>query len=306
VTAVISTRGLVKQYGRLRAVDGVDLEVQAGDVYGFLGANGSGKTTTVRMLLGLVLPTSGEVELLGERMPRAGRRVLPRVGALIEGPAHYGHLSGRENLSLLDAAGRGGSWRTRRRRVDDALEQVGLAGVGRRPVKAYSLGMRQRLGLAGALLRRPELLVLDEPTNGLDPQGITEVRQLLLELHRGGTTVFLSSHLLAEVEQLCSRVGVLDRGRLVLQDELATLTAPTGSTVVHTPAPDRVRATLDGRVTSIDGERVIVKGADPAEVNALLVGAGIPVTGLVLQRPTLEEVVLAAAGTSTDRVEGRR
>jgi ABC-type multidrug transport system ATPase subunit len=306
VTAVISTRGLVKQYGRLRAVDGIDLDVQTGDVYGFLGANGSGKTTTVRMLLGLVLPTRGEIELLGERMPRAGRRVLPRVGALIEGPAHYGHLSGRENLSLLDASGRGGSWRTRRRRVEDALEQVGLTGVGRRPVKAYSLGMRQRLGLAGALLRRPELLVLDEPTNGLDPQGITEVRELLLELHRGGTTVFLSSHLLAEVEQLCSRVGVLDRGRLVLQDELATLTAPTGSTVVRTPVPDRVRAALDGRVSSIDGDRVVVRGADPAEVNALLVGAGIPVTGLALERPTLEEVVLAAAGTSTDRVEGRR
>jgi ABC-type multidrug transport system ATPase subunit len=305
VTAVISTRGLVKQYGRLRAVDGIDLDVQAGDVYGFLGANGSGKTTTVRMLLGLVLPTSGEIELLGERMPRAGGRVLPRVGALIEGPAHYGHLSGRENLSLLDASGRGGAWRTRRRRVDDALEQVGLAGVGRRPVKAYSLGMRQRLALAGALLRRPELLVLDEPTNGLDPQGITEVRELLLELHRGGTTVFLSSHLLAEVEQLCSRVGVLDRGRLVLQDQLARLTAPTGSTVVHTPVPDRVRAALDGRVGAIDGERVIVRGGDPAEVNVLLVAAGIPVTGLALERPTLEEVVLAAAGTSTDRVEAR-
>lgn len=303
MNVVISTRGLVKQYGRLRAVDGIDLDVQAGDVYGFLGANGSGKTTTVRMLLGLVLPTSGEIDLLGERMPRAGRRVLPRVGALIEGPAHYGHLSGRENLSLLDAAGRGGSWRTRRRRVDEALDQVGLAGVGRRPVKAYSLGMRQRLGLAGALLRRPELLVLDEPTNGLDPQGITEVRELLLDLHRTGTTVFLSSHLLAEVEQLCSRVGVLDRGRLVLQDELATLTAPTGATVVRTPVPDRVRAMLDGRVTSIDGDRVVVRGSDPAEVNALLVGAGIPVTGLALERPTLEEVVLAAAGTSTDRVE---
>jgi ABC-type multidrug transport system ATPase subunit len=303
VTAVISTRGLVKRYGRLHAVDGIDLDVQTGDVYGFLGANGSGKTTTVRMLLGLVLPTSGGIELLGEKMPRAGRRVLPRVGALVEGPAHYGHLSGRENLSLLDASGRGGSWRTRRQRVDDALEQVGLAGVGRRPVKAYSLGMRQRLGLAGALLRRPELLVLDEPTNGLDPQGITEVRELLLDLHRGGTTVFLSSHLLAEVEQLCSRVGVLDRGRLVLQDELATLTAPTGSTVVHTPAPDRVRGALDGRVGSVDGERVVVRGGDPAEVNALLVGAGIPVTGLGLERPSLEQVVLAAAGSSPDRVE---
>jgi ABC-2 type transport system ATP-binding protein len=306
VSAVIATRDLVKQFGRLRAVDGIDLDVRAGDVYGFLGANGSGKTTTVRMLLGLVLPTRGEVELLGARMPRAARRVLPRIGALIEGPAHYGHLSGRENLALLDAAGPGGSWRTRRARIGEVLEQVGLAGVGRRPVRAYSLGMRQRLGLAGALLRRPELLVLDEPTNGLDPQGITEVRGLLLDLHRAGTTIFLSSHLLAEVEQLCSRVGVLDRGRLVLQDDMATLTAPTGSTVVETPTPDRVRAVLDGRVTAVDGHRVVVRGSDPAEVNARLVSAGVPVTGLALERPTLEQVVLAAAGASSDRVEARR
>jgi ABC-2 type transport system ATP-binding protein len=306
VSVVISTRGLVKRYGRVRAVDGIDLDVEQGDVYGFLGANGSGKTTTVRMLLGLVLPTSGEIELLGGRMPRAGRRVLPRVGALIEGPASYGHLSGRENLRLLDASGSGGSWRTRTARVDAALAQVGLGGAGRKPVKAYSLGMRQRLGLAGALLRRPELLVLDEPTNGLDPQGISEIRELLLELHRGGTTIFLSSHLLAEVEQLCDRVGVLDRGRLVLQDRIATLVAPTGSTVVHSPTPDRVRALLDGRVSAIEGDRLVVRGSDPAEVNALLVGAGIPVTGLALDRPTLEQVVLAAAGTSSDRVEVRR
>jgi ABC-2 type transport system ATP-binding protein len=300
---VIRTRGLVKRYGRVRAVDGIDLDVRTGDVYGFLGANGSGKTTTVRMLVGLVLPTAGEIELLGQRMPRGGRRVLPRVGSLIEGPAHYGHLSGRVNLSLLDASGPGGSWRTRRARVDRVLEQVGLGGVGRRPVRAYSLGMRQRLGLAAALLRRPELLILDEPTNGLDPQGIAEIRELLLDLHREGTTVFLSSHLLAEVEQLCSRVGVLDRGRLVLQDDLARLTAPTGSTVVRTPAPDRVRATLDGRVTEIDGDRVVVRGEDPAEVNARLVSAGVPVTGLALERPTLEQVVLAAARATADRVD---
>ncbi|MFQ1001023.1 ABC transporter ATP-binding protein [Modestobacter sp. SSW1-42] len=287
----------------MRAVDGIDLDVRSGDVYGFLGANGSGKTTTVRMLLGLVLPTEGEVQLLGEPMPRRARRVLPRVGALIEGPAHYGHLSARANLSLFDAAGPGGSRRTRTARIDTVLEQVGLAGVGRRPVQDFSLGMRQRLGLGAALLRRPELLVLDEPTNGLDPQGIHEIRDLLLELNRAGTTVFLSSHLLAEVEQLCTRVGVLDRGRLVLQDQLATLTAPTGATVVETPDPQRVRAALDGRVLRVDGDRAVVRGADPAEVNAALVAAGVPVTGLALERPTLEQVVLAAASSSADRVD---
>ena len=313
MTTVISTHALTKRYGKVRAVDGIDLDVQAGDVYGFLGANGSGKTTTVRMLLGLVLPTSGEVHLLGEKMPRAGKRVLPRVGALIEGPAAYGHLSGRENLALLDASGPGGARvgvggagggrRTRRARIDEVLEQVGLSGVGRRPVRAYSLGMRQRLGLAGALLRRPELLILDEPTNGLDPQGIAEIRTLLLALHDAGTTVFLSSHLLAEVEQMATRVGVLDRGRLVLQEQLSVLTAPTGSTVVTTPEPALVAATLNGRVSSTVGERVVVRGADPAEVNALLVAAGVPVTGLALERPTLEEVVLAAATASPDRVD---
>ncbi|WP_111766026.1 ABC transporter ATP-binding protein [Nakamurella deserti] len=303
MTAVIATRGLTKRFGALRAVDGIDLDVRAGDVYGFLGANGSGKTTTVRMLLGLVLPTSGEVELLGERMPRAGRRVLPRIGALVEGPAFHGHLSGRENLSLLDASGPGSARRGRARRIQEVLDQVGLAAVGRRPVRAYSLGMKQRLGLAGALLRRPELLVLDEPTNGLDPQGIAEIRALLQELHRTGTTVFLSSHLLAEVEQLASRVGVLARGRLVLQEQLALLTAPTGATVVVTPEPDRAVAVMDGRVTAVDGGRLVVRGDDPAEVNARLVAAGVPVTGLALDRPTLEQVVLAAAGASSDRVD---
>ncbi|SCX50013.1 ABC-2 type transport system ATP-binding protein [Klenkia marina] len=299
---VIATHGLRKAYGSLRAVDGIDLDVRAGDVYGFLGANGSGKTTTVRMLLGLVLPTAGTVEVLGRPIPKAAREVLPQVGALIEHPAAYGHLSAAANLSLFDAAGPGGVRRTRRSRIAEVLEQVGLGGVGKRPVRGFSLGMRQRLGLAGALLRRPALLVLDEPTNGLDPQGIHEIRTLLLDLNRTGTTVFLSSHLLAEIEQLATRVGVLDRGRMVLQDDLATLTAPTGATVVDTPQAERARAVLGDRVLSADGDRLVVRGAEPAEVNAVLVGAGVPVSGLTLQRPTLEEVVLAAATGSGDRV----
>jgi ABC-type multidrug transport system ATPase subunit len=183
---VITTRGLTKRFGSVLAVDGVDLDVRDGDIYGFLGANGSGKTTTVRMLLGLVLATAGEISVLDQPMPKAARRVLPRVGALVEAPAAYGHMSGRANLMLFDAAGPGRSRRTRAARVDKALTTVGLGDVGRRPVKAYSLGMRQRLGLAAALLADADLLILDEPTNGLDPQGIREVRELILELHSRG------------------------------------------------------------------------------------------------------------------------
>ncbi|MBA2508928.1 MAG: ABC transporter ATP-binding protein [Nocardioidaceae bacterium] len=310
---MIVTSALTKRYGQVLAVDQVDLDVRAGDIYGFLGANGSGKTTTVRMLLGLVLATSGEVELLGRPMPRAAAEVLAHVGALVEGPAAYGHLSGRVNLSLLDAAGRGGALRTRKRRISAVLEQVGLDSVGRRPVRAYSLGMRQRLGLAAALLRTPRLLVLDEPTNGLDPQGIREMRELMIELHKRGSTIFLSSHLLAEVEQLCTRVGVLDRGRLVLQDQLADLRAPTGRTVVGTPDLAAAQALLDGR-SQLQGDRLLVRGADAAALNAELVAAGVRVAELGPERRTLEEVVLAAtdaAGTpgvdaAADRQRARR
>src|SRR5690349_11110941 len=203
---MITTSGLTKRYGRIVAVDDVALEVREGDRYGLLGPNGSGKTTLVRMLLGLVFATRGRIEVLGRPVPGRVRDVLPEIGALVEGPAAYPHLSGRANLALLDAAGPGGPRRTRRARVAEALDRVGLGGVDRRPVRAYSLGMRQRLGLAAALLRQPRLLVLDEPTNGLDPRGIHEIRELLAELNAAGTTVFLSSHLLAEVESLCTRV----------------------------------------------------------------------------------------------------
>lgn len=302
---MIVTHALVKRFGPLRAVDGIDLDVREGDIYGFLGANGSGKTTTVRMLLGLVHATSGQIELLGQPMPSAARTVLPKVGALIEGPAAYGHLSGRANLLLFDAAGRGGARRTRRSRVGDALDQVGLAGVGKRPVRNYSLGMRQRLGLAGALLRAPALLILDEPTNGLDPQGIHEIRELLQRLQTQGTTVFLSSHLLSEIEQLCTRVGVLDRGRLVLQEQLADLQAPTGRTVVHTPDVEAARALVGEALVEIlaDGALVIASGDTPA-VNRALVEAGIRVAELAPQRRSLEQVVLEAAGSSGDRSTG--
>lgn len=299
--SVIRTEELTKRFGRITAVDAVDLDVREGDVYGFLGANGSGKTTTVRMLLGLVLATAGRMEVLGEPMPASGRRVLPQIGAVVEGPAAYPHLSGRRNLAIFDAMGPGAGRSDRRRRIDGALERVGLASVDQRPVRAYSLGMRQRLGLAGCLLRSPRLLVLDEPTNGLDPQGIQEIRELLLELNREGTTVFLSSHLLSEIEQMCSRVGVLDRGRLVLQAELTALRAPTGRVEVRTPDVAQVRRLLDGVVEEYDAERLLVREHDPAALNARLVRAGVRVTALGAERRTLEEVVMAAATASGER-----
>ncbi|WP_328608647.1 ABC transporter ATP-binding protein [Amycolatopsis sp. NBC_00345] len=303
---MIVTRALTKRYGRTLAVDAVDLEVREGDRYGFLGPNGSGKTTLVRMLLGLVYATSGEIELLGRPVPKRVSEVLPEVGALVEGPGAYAHLSGRRNLALLDASGRGGGRRTRRRRIEEALERVGLAGVDRRPVKAYSLGMRQRLGLAGALLNRPRLLVLDEPTNGLDPQGIREIRELLVELNHNGTTVFLSSHLLAEIEQLCTRVGVVDRGRLVLEDDLAALRAETGRVLLGTPDAAAAVAVLDGRVEHRDGDKLLVRHDNPAELNALLVAGGVPVTSLQAERRTLEQVVLDVTGAGSDRFGERR
>jgi len=246
-----------------------------------------------------VLATSGEAEVLGRPMPRAWASVLPDVGTLVEGPAAYGHLSGRANLARVDAMGKS-SRRTRRRRVGEALEQVGLTAAADRRVRGYSLGMRQRLGLAAALLRSPRLLVLDEPTNGLDPQGIREVRDLLLRLNEAGTTIFLSSHLLAEVEQLCTRVGVLDRGRLVVQDDLEELQGPTGRTVVRTPDPEAAHALLDGRVEHRDGDRLVVRVDDPAAVNAVLVGAGLRVTELHAERRGLEQVVLEATAGSGD------
>ncbi len=311
-SAVITTHGLTKRFGRVTAVEDVDLRVPQGSRFGLLGPNGSGKTTLVRLLLGLVHPTSGSWELLGRPMPRSAAQVLPRVGALVEEPSAWGHLSGRANLRLIDAAGRGASRRTRRGRVDDALERVGLGGIDRRPVREYSLGMRQRLGIAAALLRKPELLLLDEPTNGLDPRGINEVRELFTELNSAGTTIVLSSHLLTEVDAFCTRVGVMDAGRLVLDAELAALRAPTGRVLLRTPDRAKALAVLDGRVESAPpgtmplGAEVelVVRHDDPGRLNAQLVAAGVRVTALSTQHRSLEQVVLELTGSGSDRVAG--
>jgi ABC-type multidrug transport system ATPase subunit len=295
---LVQTHALTKRFGRLTAVEEVDLEVKDGDLFGFLGPNGSGKTTTVRMLLGLVYPTSGEMQLLGRPMPRDARAVLPDVGALIEGPAFYPHLSGVTNLALFDAAGPRGDRKTRRRRIRDALERVGLARDGRRAVKAYSSGMRQRLGLAAALLRPHRLLILDEPTNGLDPRGMQEIRDLLVELTADGTTVLLSSHLLTEVEAICNRAAIIHAGHLVAHDEVSALLAPTGRVWIDTPDPEVVLE-LANRIPGFSiadraAHRVAIhlNGLAPEDLSARLHQEGVRIRELVIERPTLEQLFL--------------
>ncbi|EKX66703.1 ABC transporter ATP-binding protein [Streptomyces ipomoeae] len=305
----IHTQGLTKTFrGGQVAVDHLELTVPGGSVFGFLGPNGSGKTTTIRMLMGLIEPTSGTARILGHPMPRAARTVLPHVGALIEGPALYGFLSGRDNLLRYDAADPTADPRTRRARVAAALDRVGLTAAAGKKAKAYSLGMKQRLGLASALLQPRRLLVLDEPTNGLDPQGMREIRALVRELASDGTTVFLSSHLLDEIEQVCTHVAVMARGRLITQGPVAELAAGArGRLVVTTPdAADAARVLKEQGVgdVAVDGDRVTAEpppaDRDLAELNAALVTAGVRVRGFGLERASLEDAFVALTGEGFD------
>ncbi|MGW7051894.1 ATP-binding cassette domain-containing protein [Streptomyces sp. NPDC054887] len=309
---VIDTRGLTKRFrGGQLAVDGLDLSVPAGSVFGFLGPNGSGKTTTIRMLMGLIAPTSGTATLLGRPVPRAARGVLPQVGALIEGPALYGFLSGRDNLVRYDSADPTADPRTRRARVAAALDRVGLTAAGAKKAKAYSLGMKQRLGLASALLQPRRLLVLDEPTNGLDPQGMREIRSLVRELAADGTTVFLSSHLLDEIEQVCTHAAVMARGRLVVQGSVDELAAGArGRLAVTTPDPeDAARVLKEHGVTGLAVSRGRVTGelppgdVEPADLNAALVRADVRVRAFGVERASLEDAFVALTGEGFD-VEG--
>ncbi|KQX84090.1 MULTISPECIES: ABC transporter ATP-binding protein [Streptomyces] len=307
--AVIETRGLTKRYrGGRPAVDGLDLRVPDGSVFGFLGPNGSGKTTTIRMLLGLIDPSAGTARVLGSPMPAAARTVLPHVGALIEGPAPYGFLTGRDNLVRYDSADAAADPRTRRARVDRALERVGLAAAAGKKAKAYSLGMKQRLGLAAALLQPRRLLVLDEPTNGLDPQGMREIRSLIRELAAEGTTVFLSSHLLDEIEQVCTHAAVMARGRLLVQGPVADLAAGArGRLAVTTPDPGATARILGehgatGLLT--DGDRVSADappgGVELADLNAALVRGGVRVRSFGVERASLEDAFVALTGEGFD------
>jgi ABC-2 type transport system ATP-binding protein len=292
--AVVS-RGLTKRFGDRLAVDQLDLLIPAGSISGFVGQNGAGKTTTIRMLLGLVRPTAGTATVLGHRLGHSSA-YLARVGALIEGPTFYPTLSGRENLMVLARLGN-----FKKTRVDEVLERVGLAERGQDPFRGYSLGMRQRLGIAAALLPHPELLVLDEPTNGLDPHGIAEIRAMLRSFADEGMTVFVSSHLLAEIEQICEHLVVIDSGRLIFQggvEELLAARAP--GLVVRTETCDDAFRLLSlvkdtGRMARMAPEAagtMLEVDADcrwAADLNRLAMGAGITLVHLTERRSTLEE-----------------
>jgi len=310
VPVAVNTRGLAKNFGPVAAVRNLDLSVPVGSVYGFLGPNGSGKTTTIRMLLGLVHPSAGTIELLGQAMPAHADAVLPDVGALVEGPAFYPFLSGMKNLRRFDAA-QGGLGGTRNVRASEALERVGLTGVAHRAYRTYSLGMKQRLGLAATLLRPRRLLLLDEPTNGLDPQGSREIRALIRSLAAEGTTVLLSSHLLAEVEQVCTHAAVLHQGRAVAEGSLEELRgAPGAELLVRTRDTAEAMAVLaetpgvgPTRVEGATGQAIVVatlRGAEPEHCIRALVFAGVGLREVTLRARSLEDTFLALIGEDDD------
>jgi ABC-2 type transport system ATP-binding protein len=300
---VLRTRDLTKRYGPVMAVDGVSLSIGQGEVYGFLGPNGAGKTTTMRMLVGLVRPTSGSAEVLG--IPAGKPAGLARIGAMVEAPAFYPYLSGRDNLDVLARHARVG-----RDRVDAVLEAVDLTERGRDRFGAYSLGMKQRLGVAAALLKDPELLILDEPTNGLDPQGMADMRALIRRLGDAGKAVLLSSHQLGEVQHVCDRVGVIFRGRLVRESTVEELRGGAGLVVVAAPEAKAVACLVDliGRervAAGPDGIRVDAAAEDAARIARALVLSGIDLTELRRDERSLEDAFLAMSAAYGGERGGR-
>ena len=303
VELAIKTSSLTKQFGSQKAVSSIDLSVPKGSVFGFLGPNGSGKTTTIRMILGLAAASKGEIELLGHPIPKELEHALPKVGALVEGPAFYPYMSGRNNLIRIDSADRNSTSSTRKQRVDAALERVGLSNAAKKKVHAYSLGMKQRLGLANALLKPREILILDEPTNGLDPQGTREVRNLIRSLAAEGITIFVSSHLLSEIEQLCSHLAVMTAGKIVAQGSLAELRNESQTRLVL--KADRIDELVDLLKTqglsklSLKPDRVVVpvpSDFDVASLNQLLVKKKFMVSEIRLEQPSLEEYFVNLTG----------
>jgi ABC-2 type transport system ATP-binding protein len=289
---------LSKAYGKRLAVDHLDLQVDRGELFGFLGPNGAGKTTTIRMALGLVAPTNGSVEILGLEVRRNRAKVLPRVGALVEAPALYGYLSGRNNLRAFGDLLGGVS----AKRIDEVLEIVALKGRDKDRVKTYSMGMKQRLGLAVALLNDPDLLILDEPANGLDPAGIVEMRDLLRGLAADGKTVFISSHVLSEVQQICTRVAIINHGRLVRLAPVAELLDVPGEFEIQVDSPDALVAALRlqpwGQEAHVEHGLVITRAPEGRGRNliAFLVQNGHNPDSVSERQRDLEDIFLSLTG----------
>ena len=297
----LKTNALSKAYGSRLAVDGLDLEVERAELFGFLGPNGAGKTTTIRMALGLIAPTGGSVEILGQDVRRHRTEVLPHVGALVESPALYGYLSGRDNLRAFGSLLGGVS----EKRIDEVLETVALKGRDRDRVRTYSMGMKQRLGLAIALLNDPDLLILDEPANGLDPAGIVEMRDLLRHLAGAGKTVFISSHVLSEVQQICTRVAIINHGKLVRVAPVADLLQSPGEFEVRVDSPTDLVAALRrqewGREARPEDGLVITASPDGRGRTLIqfLVESGFTPDSVSPRQRDLEEIFLNLTGRET-------
>jgi len=291
---VLRTRGLVKKFGALTAVDQLDLEVQRGEVVGLLGPNGAGKSTTIGMILGLVRPTAGTAEVMGRDVWHDRQNALAGSGAIVETPAFYPYLSGRDNLTALALIRGGGA----HARIDPLLERVGLTARARSKYRTYSLGMKQRLGIASTLLSDPPLVILDEPANGLDPAGQKEIRELVRELAKEEHGVLLASHLLYEVEQICDRVLVINKGKLIASGTIAEVTAGAGMIEVTVNDPARAAAALRGLpgVTDVreteTGVKITAEPTRGADVNRVLAAAGIYASAIVPHKSSLEDVFL--------------
>ena len=294
-TAIVETHGLTKRYGSgVLAVNSIDMSVRRGEVYGFLGPNGAGKTTTLRMLVGLIRPNAGTATVAGQAPGSPAG--LARIGSLIESPGYYPYLSGRENLRVIaDLAG------VDSKRVEEVLDMVELASRAGRKFGTYSTGMKQRLGVAAALLKDPDLLILDEPTNGLDPQGMAEMRKLIKDIGQGDRTVLLSSHLLGEVEQICDRVGVISNGKLVTQSTVQELLGEEGVLVRAQPIEQaqEILTRMYGAdaISRQDGAiRLKTKPENSVEINRSLTSAGVGVSELRPFERSLEEVFFQLTG----------
>jgi len=295
---VIQTNGLTKTYGSRRAVNQVQLEIGRGDIYGFLGPNGAGKTTTIRMLLGLIKPTQGTIRIFGKELRKEKLAILRKVGSLVESPSYYAHLSAYENLEairrILDVP---------QSSIGEVLNIVRLTKEAKRPVKGYSLGMKQRLGIAAALLGSPELLILDEPTNGLDPSGILEIRELIKSLPKErGITVLVSSHLLSEIEQMATRVGIIQQGTMLFQDSIGELHRQAQSRIrIIASEPEFAlrRVTAAGCKAELAGSALLLEHLDDGKVAALvetLVTAGHSIFRVEESKKSLEDVFLELTG----------